>query len=487
VKAGRFDIVSEHSAARLSDGWARCWPRVYAFGALVLAGALVARAANWYVRPGAAGANNGRDWANAYGNLPATLVRGDTYYLAAGDYGSVTLETPAFGTNWINLRKATVTNHGTDVGWDDTYAIGQAVFTRITLTTAYWDIDGATGSGNSGHGIKVSTGDFELYGGVVIPSGNPNPSGKQFYRFVRLELTSSTGTSEGGFHLAGLTDSSAVSLDNPNLVVEHCYIHHVGGLAAGAIFGSYQIWRHNFMEVCCQKDSSAHKEIMKWDTTNSFIRIYGNVFKDWEGFNLTGGLILGGGGIPGTMRDWQIYNNVFCLTGLPAKQGSNPWGPGNRLVGGLDSSTTDHSDIHIYNNTVYGVVGTSGANILPRFGIWNGPSRVFNNLFVNCVGLNSLAEVNNSERDYNGFYNTPNWKVRSEHDVSLASNPLPNAPHDFHLADGSPAIGGGLNLNDFFKTDFDGNIRGSTWDIGAYTYRAYARPAAPRGLVVLDR
>ena len=45
--------------------------------------------ANRYVREAAAGANDGTDWTNAYTTLPASLTRGDTYYVADGAYGTM--------------------------------------------------------------------------------------------------------------------------------------------------------------------------------------------------------------------------------------------------------------------------------------------------------------------------------------------------------------------------------------------------------------
>src|SRR5215470_3950389 len=43
-------------------------------------------AANHYVRAGATGSGTGADWTNAFTDLPASLVRGDLYYVAAGTY-----------------------------------------------------------------------------------------------------------------------------------------------------------------------------------------------------------------------------------------------------------------------------------------------------------------------------------------------------------------------------------------------------------------
>ena len=71
--------------------------------------AQTAIAANYYVRAGATGANNGADWANAYTSLPGTLTRGSTYYVADGSYSGYTFDDDASGTSTITtpLRWAT--------------------------------------------------------------------------------------------------------------------------------------------------------------------------------------------------------------------------------------------------------------------------------------------------------------------------------------------------------------------------------------------
>lgn len=50
------------------------------------------------------------------------------------------------------------------------------------------------------------------------------------------------------------------------------------------------------------------------------------------------------------------------------------------------------------------------------------------------------------------------------------SDPLFVSATDFRLQAGSPVIGAGTNLNDYFTTDYDGTTRGSAWDIGAFQY-----------------
>ncbi len=74
-------------------------------------GTVNAQAANQYIRSGANGANNRTDSINAYTSLPASLVRGDTYYIASGTYGGRTFNTPASGTLVIRIKKSETAAH----------------------------------------------------------------------------------------------------------------------------------------------------------------------------------------------------------------------------------------------------------------------------------------------------------------------------------------------------------------------------------------
>ena len=86
----------------------------------------ISDAATRHVRIGATGKNDGSDWVNAHSALPSVLVRGDTYYLADGSYGGYTFDDANSGTTAITIKKATVSDHGTDVGWSSSYGDGQA-------------------------------------------------------------------------------------------------------------------------------------------------------------------------------------------------------------------------------------------------------------------------------------------------------------------------------------------------------------------------
>src|SRR5689334_15303512 len=97
-------------------------------GLILLLCALPVRsfAANHYVRAGAAGNGNGTDWTNACKDFSgscasSSLVRGDTYFVAAGTYGALQLKTPDSGTLVITIQRATASAHGTDTGWQASF------------------------------------------------------------------------------------------------------------------------------------------------------------------------------------------------------------------------------------------------------------------------------------------------------------------------------------------------------------------------------
>jgi len=130
-----------------------------------------AGAACHVVTSSGSGAKTGADWNNTMANLPSTLVRGDTYFLADGNGYKLQGVAAESGATITYVKKAVptaVTNsaataHCTDAGWSDSsMGAGQAVFSgspAVNLTNAaYFTLDGQTRTSlNSGHGIKLDS------------------------------------------------------------------------------------------------------------------------------------------------------------------------------------------------------------------------------------------------------------------------------------------------------------------------------------------
>src|SRR3990167_6731493 len=140
----------------------------YRLGSLLLFcifSVVAARAACHVVDDSAAGGGNGNDWTTAWQVLPATLVRGDTYYLSDGTYPKYVANTAVSGVTLITIKKAIASDHCTDTGWNlGTMGSGQATFSStsaalgpLIVTTPYWVFDGQKrDSKTSGHGFVLT-------------------------------------------------------------------------------------------------------------------------------------------------------------------------------------------------------------------------------------------------------------------------------------------------------------------------------------------
>src|SRR5687768_5374451 len=129
-------------------------------GVLLVATVQLANAQTFCVRADASGTGSGADWNNAFRTLPATLVRGATYYVADGSYPGYTCDDRESGLVPITIKKAIGGQHGPDLGWQAAYGDGQATWGTITIMTDNWVIDGLVGGGpgswTSGHGFKIN-------------------------------------------------------------------------------------------------------------------------------------------------------------------------------------------------------------------------------------------------------------------------------------------------------------------------------------------
>ena len=93
----------------------------WALAALVALAAPTVHAANYYVRAGATGANNGADWNNAWSRTSSinqsVLQPGDTVYIAAGTYGPLNILRSGAAGQPLVFKRATAGDHGTATGW----------------------------------------------------------------------------------------------------------------------------------------------------------------------------------------------------------------------------------------------------------------------------------------------------------------------------------------------------------------------------------
>lgn len=436
--------------------------------------AITANAANRYVRPGATGNGTGTDWINAYPALPTALVRGDTYYLADGHYGASTFADTNSGTAVITIKKATETDHGTDLGWSVSHGDGQAVFTGWDVHTDYYVFDGQrrnadwqTGS-TSQYGIRVATSR-----GPTIRLDNGSGAGGDNLTFRYIDV-------EAGGRDTGFGDSVVYGLTgNSHVTFEYSALHD----SSGVIFLMRGNWRnlkvdHSYM-ARNTSTPAIHGELLSM-TDSTDVVWSNNVMEDIEGT----GFIVGING--GVAQNWRIFGNVFVHSAAYAadtgrKPGHNFGVSGVVFIANDSSNDNTGNNILFYNNTMVniqglwsGVIIQKGAGNEVRNNIWYGSVRT-NNSFAGSISHNWYF---NTQQDGDA---TPSKVVcTSACDVFVS---IPGK--DFRVKAPTAA---GQTLAAPMNVDPLGRQRGidGTWDRGAYEFNTSGAPAlaAPSNLRV---
>jgi hypothetical protein len=436
-----------------SEKWFRSLGVIVVRSLIILLFSLVlvpAHAADRYVRAGAAGNGSGSDWANAYPSLPATLVRGDTYWIAAGSYGSYTLQ-PVAGTTPIAIRKATAASHGTDLGWQSAYA-GQAIFGDINVYGNYYVFDGA--ARNEGNWADSASYGFRVNGEIYCSRFDKACGDNVTFRYVSLgsDTTNAAAANGHGIYAAGFGGASDAAQNwtfsrgyirgtkihvqcagCDGLVLEYTYLGLGWGKEAirGQIHAANLIVRHNVFKDSCQRDpsdatSGCTAEIALWDGSNfDNNQVYGNVFQKTTSEINSGGVVVIGG------------------------NGSSWVGPAA-------------NNAKIYNNTIVG------------FRNWHAE------ILVNGGSGNECR--NNLWYDNSGSITGCKGTAVASNNVVASSSPFVNASAgDFRLA---VATAPGVALAAPFNVDRNGAARGGdgSWDLGAFEFGSGSAALSPAAL-----
>ena len=411
---------------------------------LLLLGSL-SHAATHYVRAGASG--SGSDWANAYGALPASLVRGDTYYVAAGSYPGYSFNTPASGASYITVKKATAADHGTATGWNAAYGTGVATFGSISCAASYITFDGVTGADTSGHG-------FEIYNPTANAALWNFDSAPDHVTIAHVNMHFKDRYTAFNSAFYGNTPCT-------NITVDHCYIHDMWGCPF-----LIRYWTGLTIQYCWIANNRStpdwHSEGMSIHGSKNFVIRYNK----WQ--NIEGTAIIVN--LNAASDNWQIYGNVFFNLG----QASDFGGVAHGIIGD-NFATSALTNLYFYNNSAWNLTGLSAG----LRGWASGTAMVANNnIWVNCspVGFNQCTH------DYNTFYG--GTKSGSEyqpgaHEVTTTGNPFAgSASLNFHLA---VATAAGQSLGAPYNIDPDGKTRGAggTWDRGAYEFGGTAPAPGP--------
>lgn len=394
-----------------------------------------------YVRAGAQGNGRGTDWTNAYPQLPESLVRGCTYYVADGRYPGYVFDDPASGDARITIRKATADDHGTSVGWSASLGDGVAVWQPLTISAPYVTLDGATGSGQRGHGFEV----YSDEPGTLISFQNaPHDIA---IRHCRLHFSS-----------VNLKKGDALYGDTPcqRVTVANCYIHDIPRCPLLMRHWTELLFERNWVarNRCTPEE---HSEGVSTHGGGHFV-FRNNVWQDIEGTAVIVNLHA-------PTKDWKIYGNVFVQSAPGAVGG---------LGHGIVSDNFGESPIdglEFCHNTIVGQHG--GASGLQFWCEGSRNIRAVNNIWLGCenVAFNQVAY------DYNmlnacTFPNAyaqapgPNDVRGGAEDLFVDSRGL-----DFRLKQPTPP---GTPLSAPFDVAPDGKRRGTGghWDRGAYQFVA---------------
>lgn len=435
-----------------------------------------ASAATHYVMSGAAGANNGTDWTNAWSQLPSSLVRGDTYYIADGSYPGYTFDDPQSGSSWIRIKKATASDHGANTGWQSSYGDGVAVFSPIKVLTGYYDIDGQAGGGpgnwTSGHGFKIQ---YTGSGNTVrlITIGDSSHAGVSHLVFSHMELVYSSNLNPPVS--ATGQDSVYAVYGGGDWKFRYNYMHH----PSRVVFYTHDFTgkspvRNIVVEYCrlerngANPSSSQHSEIWSARQTHDVIFRYNQVLD----FRSTGGIIMG------WADNWEFYGNVFWWKN---SQGGTA---NNGAIGTWSSDSTYYaSNIKIYNNTFVDLDGGGAGKLFPIYKSISNIT-VYNNMWYNSPTANFGGGVTHG---YNWFKSSNDGISDSNKQVG-SGNPFVNyGSGDFRL---TTPTASGKSLSSPYNADMYGNARGAdgTWDRGANEYGGTAvvtkTPSSPYNVQV---
>lgn len=426
-----------------------------------------------YIRDGASG--TGTSWANALDDLPSTLVRGYTYYIADGSYGDWFLGTAVSGETYITIKKATQSSHGSDsTTWSNTYGDGQATINSVKIYSSYWKFDGAVGSltdDATKYGFyfyRASTSAVLTYIGLIS-------TGYHNYDADYVEISHCAfvmpGAASYDYYQQGI-QSNPFNYTSSHITVSDCYFYN------GQNGMSIRDWDDSTIQRCYFKNNAPGATTIKSQQ-----------------------ITLGNGHDRLTIKDNIFVNTYYAVLGLHRQEGTdvntyiyfynntmigNTGADGAGILVDADSSRSDNlSNWYAHHNTTVNFVFS--ANGFFKNGTITNPTASmcysYNNLFYNCSGTVESAgprftgtAAAHTHTD-NVFYSCSGTYDNSEGGTAIDETGDPfiySAGKNYHLdgTDAAAMIDKGKTLGSPYNTDRDSVSRpqGSGYDAGAFEY-----------------
>ncbi len=371
----------------------------------------------------------GASWTSAWNEFDQvnwkTVPSGSTLYIAAGTY---TTSFPTLTVSGITIKRATVSDHGTGEGWNDSLDGVVLVDHAPTCFLDVKDVDGFIFDGASHSPWKFKEQGITGKSGQLLVRNSKNVVIRNVELDGQNEKTLNWGPEDG---------LRVVYTDH--LLVEHCYIHD---------------FRQYFGEV-----EYAHEDAVQMPSGNNVTFRY-NIFSNC-------GMLLYLGDI-GWDNQWvngiTIEHNLFyCESGIGA-------GCYNAVVfGGINKFGRDTTRIE--NNT-FAIRSDERGSRRVLYYSGRGMNNKTNNYFRNNLIYNSsLGDINQvPDHSYNCYYNPFKPKDVLTETGGIIADPLfvDYTFNDFHLQKSSPCINKGTKLG--WKFDLDGNkIKGKP-DLGCFEF-----------------
>jgi hypothetical protein len=409
--------------------------------------------ANYYVRKGATGLNNGSNWTNAWNEMNqiswGSISPGDSIWIAGGNY-TTRLAPTTSGTsgNRISIRRARAdaTECTGATGWSPSYdslIYSASMDGHIVIgSISYVTFSGRTSADGGGYGWKIDNSAVSAGNGVSFAHGANSSN----LTFEYMELAGKGGPVTGDMRAFDVTPSGGSQGYN---LFSHLYVHNWES-------GWYDTdGGHNTLEYC--DISGIENDGTGW---------HSNLYFMW-----------------GSNYNTFRYNRIHGRTG--------------EGIFCNDSNIQTYYGIHIYGNVFYDVTD----NKCIQMGLGN-DTRIYNNTFDNCTsgyvysgtgyGCTNCETRNNIYRGSGGPWINSGWGTKSNNLETTNTGIFVNQPNkDFHIvstvASGYPR-NAGYNVGSPYNIDPDGVTRGAdgAWDIGAYEYTGSGNlpPQAPKNLSI---
>jgi hypothetical protein len=474
----------------------------------VLFSGQAAFAACYAVGTTSAGDGSGSSWANRMKNLPTQLVRGDTYYLADGQYGSYSFDTPNSGGTTITIKKAQSYDYGRgsdgcsndiSAGWNaSSMGSGQAVWDEFyggidTPQPGYLILDGngrAAAPGIPGCGSSPSTRTSASDCGLKIVAsqgqdsdfdiGQNNNDGQHRtpnwtirYFEVQGGGDANSGTqSEEEIRCRGACD---------NFLVDHVYFHDTGSDFFKIPWTTSFIVQNSYIKQNTS-NAVAHGQLWFTEVAASGVDFHSNVIQDIQGTGIW--VCLTGC----QASNWNIYNNVIWRP-----QGDTRPGVADGIFSCVNAGARCTGFKFIGNSVVNYATDYSGHMAVQCTSDSSGISVTWKNNLIyladpsDAIGFNmcggTLTESNNTYLN-----NSPQGGI-SGTDIVVASgapNPFVNwTGLNFRLASQTTNVSGGATLAAPFNVDAAGSPHPGSdgvWDRGAYQFTSGSAPPPTPGV-----